>query len=192
MKRLLVLSLAASTLAACAAMPTTAPAGVFETDAAFSVNLPSDWSHWPAQANFTTSGEYLTKDGVLLNRLHFLTIEDGGTIVRAMRNADVPTYDASAGEFEVIEFITQSLEAIGYNSVEAAEIRPAEIDGVEGLRFEVSGNWENGLNVRGDIAAVAQEDALSVIIFMAPEMHYYGALQGEVDTIISSMDLAAG
>lgn len=190
MKRLGVL-IGASLLASCAVVPTTAPAGQFETESQFSVNLPSDWSRWPSQINPATNGEYLTKDGMLLNRLHFITVADGGTIVRTFRDSEAPVFQADASEFELIELVTRSLEQVGYNSVEADDIRPAVIDGEDGLRFSVTGNWENGLNVRGDVAVVTLDDELNVILFMAPAMHYYGELQSEVDSIISSMDLAA-
>lgn len=191
MKKLIAMVAAVAALAGCAVMPETAPAGAFQTESDFSVTLPSDWSRWPSQINPATSGEYLTKDGMLLNRLHFVTIADGQSFVRVFREADVPTYADGASEFEVVEMVTRSLALIGYNSVEAVEIRPATIDGNEGIRFGLIGNWENGLNVRGDAAAVAQEDGLHLILFLAPEMHYYASLADEVDQIMNSMDLAA-
>lgn len=191
MKKLITMAAAAAALASCAVMPETAPAGAFQTESQFAVTLPSDWSRWPSQINYATSGEYLTKDGMLLNRLHFVTIEDGSAFVRAGRDAEVPTYVEGASEFEVVELVTRSLALIGYNSVEAVEIRPATIDGNEGIRFGLIGNWENGLNVRGDVAAVTEADGLHLILFLAPEMHYYASLADEVDQIMSSMDLAA-
>lgn len=190
MKRFLLIA-AACALASCVATPQIAPAGQFQSEADFSVTLPSDWSQWPSQINYATQGEFLTKDGVFLNRLHFVTLDDGGSLLRAARNAEVPRYSAGASELEIVDMLTSSLERIGYNSVEADNIRPATFDGVDGLRFGISGRWENGLNVRGDVAAVREGDQLNLILFLAPEMHYYGRLAEEVDTIMSSMDLAA-
>lgn len=191
MKKLIAMAAAAAALASCAVMPEAAPAGAFQTESTFSVTLPSDWSRWPSQINPATTGEYLTKDGMLLNRLHFVTIADGQAFVRVFGDQDVPTYADGSSEFEMVELVTRSLALIGYNSVEAVEIRPATIDGSEGIRFGLIGNWENGLNVRGDVAAVTEADGLHLILFLAPEMHYYASLADEVDQIMSSMDLAA-
>ena len=142
MKKLIAMAAAAAALASCAVMPEAAPAGAFQTESTFSVTLPSDWSRWPSQINPATTGEYLTKDGMLLNRLHFVTIADGQAFVRVFGDQDVPTYADGSSEFEMVELVTRSLALIGYNSVEAVEIRPATIDGSEGIRFGLIGNWE--------------------------------------------------
>jgi hypothetical protein len=190
MKKLIPLC-AALLLPACAAMPEIAPAGAFETESSFGVTLGQDWSRWPSQINYATTGEFLTQDGVLLNRLHFITLADGESLVRATRDAEVPYYSATATEFEIVEMVTSSLGLIGYNSLEADDVRPATFEGQSGLRFGVTGNWENGLEVAGEVASVVEDGQLHLIIFLAPALHYYGSLEQEVDGIMSSMDLAS-
>tara|TARA_R100000988_G_C3920112_1_gene126374 strand:- start:54 stop:635 length:582 start_codon:yes stop_codon:yes gene_type:complete len=189
MKKILILAAAALSLAACAVTPETAPAGAFQTEADYAVTLPSDWSRWPSQINYDTQGEYLTRDGVLLNRLHFMSIEDGGSLVRARRDFEIPLYTSGSTEFEVVELVTSSLSLIGYSSVEADDIRPASFDGHDGLRFGLTGTWQNGLRVRGDVAAIARNERLDLVLFLAPELHYYDTLSGEVDAIMSSIDM---
>ncbi|OLF71391.1 hypothetical protein AWH62_12650 [Maricaulis sp. W15] len=189
MKRLLICGLVAASLSACAVVPVAAPAGPFETEGDFSVMLQNDWSRWPSQINPATNGEFLTQDGVLLNRVHLVSIPDSEGLVRARRNVEMPLYTAGSSEFEIVEFITSSLEMIGYSDVEADLIRPAEFDGVDGLRFGLTGIWQNGMRVKGEAATIAHDDRLDLVLFMAPELHYYDAVAPEVEAIMNSIDL---
>ena len=189
MKRILTLFAVGSLASACAAMPDVAPAGAFQSEAGFAITLERDWSRWPENLNYATAGDFLTQDGVLLNRVHLVTLEDGEPLVRAARNAEVPRFSTASTEFEIVDMITSSLMMVGYNSVEANEVRPASIDGVDGLRFGLEGRWENGLRVKGDAAAVVVDGELHMVLFMAPELHYYDALSAEVDGIMNSIDL---
>ena len=191
MKQYLAFALAAASLSACAVVPQTQPAGVFETEGDFSVTLERDWSRWPSQINGDTTGEFITQDGVLLNRVHLVSIPDAGTLVRARRGTEMPSYSQGASEFEVVEFVTSSLEMIGYHDVQATDIRPVQLDDSRGLRFGLTGVWQNGLRVRGDVATLPHDDQLDLILFMAPELHYYDALSAEVDGIITSLDHGA-
>jgi hypothetical protein len=189
MKRILTLCAAGALASACAAMPDTAAAGEFQAnDAGFAITLDRDWSRWPSNLNFATNGDFLTQDGVLLNRVHLVTLEDGEALVRAGRDAEVPRFSTASTEFEIVDMITSSLMMIGYNSVEADAVRPASIDGADGLRIGITGRWENGLRVKGD-AAVVVDSELHMVLFMAPELHYYDALSEEVNGIMNSMDL---
>jgi hypothetical protein len=191
MKQYLALALAAISVSACAVVPQTAPAGILETEGDFSVTLERDWSRWPSQINADTTGEFITQDGVLLNRVHLVSIPDEGSLVRPRRGVEMPIYLEGASEFEVIEFVTSSLEMIGYHDVEAADIRPVDLDDQRGLRFALTGVWQNGLRVRGDVATLPHDDQLDVVLFMAPELHYYDALSAEVDGIIASINHGA-
>ena len=150
--RLLFAAGCAAVLGACAATPETVPAGRYDSEAGFAVTLERDWSRWPAAINPATHGEYLTQDGVLLNRLHLVTLKDGASLVRTARGETAPQYNASGSELEVVDFLTASLDEVGYNALAADDIRPATIDGADAIRFALAGKWENGLDVRGDAA----------------------------------------
>lgn len=184
------LALAALLLsAACAVTPQAVPAGAVTTPAGFDVTLQDEWSRWPEQLNLATQGEYLTKDGMLLNRLHFSKVEDGKPWIKAQKDADVPRYRASASEVETVDFVVASLKRIGYTEMAAGNIRPQKLDDKAGIRFDLTGKWENGLNVRGDAAFVPGTDGLKLVVFLAPELHYYEASAPEVDSIIGSINL---
>ena len=133
--RFLIATISLVAITACAATPTAVPAGPLQTDGGFSVTLSSAWSKWPSNLNTVTKGDYITKDGPLLNRVNFVTLEDGEPLLRAARDADVPAFSAGATEIEIVDLVTASLNASGYNAIEADNIRPAVFDGRDGLRL---------------------------------------------------------
>lgn len=177
------------TSAACTVTPEAVPAGPVATPAGFEVTLADDWSRWPEALNPATQGEYLTKDGVLLNRLHFSQVTDGKPWIKAAKDADVPRYRASASEVETVDFIVASLKRIGYTEMTASNIRPEQLDGKSGVRFDLTGKWENGLDIKGDAAFLPATDGLKLVVFLAPKLHYYDASAQEVDGIIRSVNL---
>lgn len=164
-------------------------AGQFEIEFQFSVNLFSDWLCWLLQINLVINGEYLIKDGMLLNWLYFIIVVDGGMIVWIFCDSEVLVFQVDVSEFEFIELVICLFEQVGYNLVEVDDICLVVIDGEDGLCFLVIGNWENGFNVCGDVVVVMLDDELNVIFFMVLVMYYYGEFQFEVDMIILFMDL---
>lgn len=190
MKRILIGAMA-MLAAGCVAMPSVAPKGSFAPDAGFLVTLPETWSYWPPEQNFATTGGYLTRDGMLLNRVHLMTLKDGDRILKTVGKAtDIPSWSSAATEYEIVELVTNSLLKIGYNTMEADNIRPIQVDGVEGIAFDLKGKWTNGLNVKGDVAAVKANEKLNLVLFLAPELHYYDDVKDEVEQIILSVDLS--
>ncbi len=186
MKRFLPLILVAL-LSACAATPKVAPMGVYQTEGSFEVTLEKDWSQWASSLNYSSEGEFLTKDGPLLNKLTLVTLEDGDTLARGAKDQELPVYTPALDELEVVKFISESLTRIGYTGVEEANIRPETLGGKEGVRFDLSGKSATGLKVQGDAAFVELADELNLILFIAPTMYYFGTYADEVDAVIKSM-----
>ena len=189
MKRFSFLAAGAALLSGCVATPTAVPPGMFTSEAGLTVNLDNDWSMWAASINPYTKGQFLTKDGPLLNRLHIVKLEDGEPFVKAYKDTDLPKFSANASEIEMVDFVTASLKKLGYTEMDATNIRPESVDGVDGLRFDLAGKWENGLNVKGDAIVAKSENALNLVLFLAPQMHYYEESAKEVETIMNSIDL---
>ncbi|MFN3912878.1 hypothetical protein [Hyphomonas sp.] len=189
MIRPVLIAAAVCMMAACTVTPQAVPPGPVASTAGFEVTLKEAWSRWPDELNMATRGEMLTKDGMLLNRLHLAKVKADEPWVRAAKNADVPRFRAAASEIETVDFIVASLKRIGYSEMEASSIRPETLDGQAGVRFELNGKWENGLDVRGDAAFIPSKDELKLVVFLAPELHYYEASSAEVAGIIGSVNL---
>ncbi len=191
MKRLLPVLGIPFFLAACVAGPTALEPGVYTADNATSVTLSEAWSKYPANMNVATKGEVLTKDGPPLNRLHFIQMSEGEALLKTPKKVpeDTPVFTVGMSEIDIVDMVTNSLLKISYSVMEAENIRPVTIDGQEGLRFDLTGKWENGLNVSGDVVAVPKGEKLNLVMFIAPTMHYYPTSETEVEAIIASIDL---
>ncbi len=180
---------AAFVLAACAQSLSAVPAGPLDGDAGFIVTLQDDWTRVPESINSITRGDLLTKDGLALNQLHLISLDDGESMVRAPTDADIPTYRKGMSALEQVEFLTASLLRLNYSDITAENVRPQDFDGVEGIRIDLSGKYQSGLKFRADAAIAGAGEQLHIVFFVAPAQHYYAQTAGEVIEIIASADL---
>jgi hypothetical protein len=189
MSRTFVLALISLSLTACATSGFQVPDGRLAPGAEFTVEISEGWAYRSPSSDQALLGGSATRDGMRLNRVHFVTLDDGDSLIRAARDVERPFYSTGSSELEIVELVTNSLTSIGYTTMEADSIRPTTIDGHSGIEFGLSGKWENGLNIKGDAAAIPVGDQLHLVVFLAPELHYYDALHSSVGDIIQSMDL---
>lgn len=174
-------------LPACATV-TLAPAGPYAVGGQ-SVTLGRSWSDisilLPGRPK---NVRLLTIDGPLLNRLYIVDGLADGRALASPAGKDPPTprwrSDLSSGE--QVEFVADSVAAMGYQRVETKDLRPARVGGVDGLRFSIAAKTAGGLDISG-VAQVAESGGrLFLILFLAPTEHYFGAQEAEVEGIMSS------
>jgi hypothetical protein len=185
MKRFFAIA-ALAVLTACAPTMAAAPPGAFQPTNALAVNLQNSWTHIPPQLNFVTNGSVLTRHGVSLGRVDIVRLEPGQSILRVARNVDAPEYTSGMSELELVELVTASLQRLEYTDIRAENVRPHQLAGVPGVRFDIHGKYPSGLNLRGDAVLAQANDELNLIIFLAPAAHYYEASAAEVEQIIQS------
>jgi len=177
-------------LSACAAI-TLAPAGAYVVgDSA--VTLDRNWSDASAAViGRSKKVRLLTIDGPLLNRLYLTEgLVEGDYLVRpAQREGDTPIYRTDMSITEQVEFVADSVTALGYQRVETAGVRPVDIQGQRGVRFDIEAQTAEGLNVRGLGQAFKRGDALYVAIYVAPTEHYYEATLASAEQAMSSLTL---
>lgn len=179
---------AAMTLSACAGI-VLAPAGPYEVGDS-SATLNRDWTDFsPALANMKKV-RLLTIDGPLLNRLYLTEgLVNGDYLVppAARKEATTPTYNSAMTVSEQVEFIADSVSAIGYERVTTSGVRPVEINGVRGVRFDFEAVNPDGLNYKGRGQAVKANDKLYVAFYMAPAEHYYQASLASAEATMDSV-----
>lgn len=181
----LVLALA---LTACAT-GSSAPTGPYRVGSAYTVTLGQNWSDVSRMlANSARDVRMLTIDGPILNRLYMVGgIEPGAYIVRPdRRETPTPIYRADMADTELVEFIGDSIAALGYQRPEASNLRPATLAAYPGVRFDVTTQTPEGLNVRGTALVARSGDRLNAMFFLAPTEHYYGATLPEVERVFAS------
>ncbi len=184
-----VLVLMALCLAACGTTGLQVPEGRLAPGAGFTVDISDDWAYRSPSSDQDMFGGYVTRDGVHLNRIHFVTLDDGDALLRPVANIERPVFLAKADEAEIAGLLTESLNIAGYSNMLAGTVQSVSVDGHVGIAFEIHGQSENGLDIKGYAAAFPVADQLHLVVFLAPELHYYDALYQSVQDLIRSVDL---
>lgn len=186
MKNLALTAALALSLTACASVkPVSGPL----SNATTGVTLAETWSDISDYTQGQTPGsKVLTMDGPALNRLFVVgEIKPGQSIVRAAsKEQPTPVLRSDLSFNEQVEFVADSIAAMGYFRVETHDLRPQTFGSVEGLRFDIDAQTQDGLNIDGTALAVMNKGAFHLVLFLAPEEHYFGASKARVETILSS------
>jgi len=187
MKHLTIALGAMLLLPACAATMTAAPAGTLALKDSATVNLSQSWTSVP-DALHGAKGTVLTKDGMMLNRVHIITVEPGDEMIDVNdKSLEYPVYSTGMSSLEQVNFVTSSLARLGYADLETASVTPATLSGIDGIRFDISGKYASGLNLRGKVGMAETDAGLNMIIFVAPSEYYYGRDVAEIETMISTI-----
>lgn len=168
----------AMTLSACGPTIVLAPAGSYSVGKGGSTTtLNRDWSDATGIAGLKKV-RLLTIDGPLLNRLYLTEgLVDGDPIAppAQRREATTPTYNSAMSVSEQVEFVADSITALGLERVATSAVRPVTVGGQRGVRFDVEAVNGDGLNYKGRGQAVKANDKLYVAIYLAAEEHYFEA-----------------
>jgi len=175
-------------LAACATI-TSAPAGDYKVASDYTVTLGRQWSDMSAAImGKPKKVRMLSIDGVFLNRLYLVDgLAPGEFIVKAAsKDKPTPVYHSGMSPTELVEFVSDSTSALGYDRVETSHLRPASISGTDGIRFDVAAQTPEGLDIAGTGMVVERAGKLYVNLYLAPKEHYYDAYLPEVEKVFAS------
>ena len=152
------------------------------------VDVPAGWSVVSAQDNPFSHGLYLTRDGPLLNRIHIHRLSPGDSFARAADENDAPRYPGDARRAQLADVLARSLMVMGYLDMRVME----DTAGARGpSRISFAGQWTNGLNVRAEALTVFDGSDVNVVLFIAPELHYYDAGRPAFDAIARRLEQEA-
>jgi hypothetical protein len=176
-------------IALCACVPTAklAPTGAYNA-AGYSVMLARPWNDvTPLSRPRVANVSYLTVDGTLLNRLYLASLQPSQALI-GLPNKDTPRplFRADMTESEAVEFVIDSMAAVGYQAPQATAQRPQNLGTHPGVRFDISTRTPEGLNITGTALVARAGETLHVLLFMAPSEHFYPAMAQEVDTMFAN------
>jgi hypothetical protein len=174
-------------LAACQSI-SAVPAGPMKLGGA-EVTLGRQW----ADVSTLLSGankkvRVLSIDGPLLNRLYVTDgLAVGEPLVKsAAKEKPTPKLRAGMNSSERMEFVADSISAMGYQRVETARPRPAKFGAQSAVRFDLSARTEEGLDVKGTALAAEVNGKSYFLIYLAPGEHYFQATLPEVEAVMGS------
>jgi len=185
--RALIATLAMLGLAGCVSI-NRVPAGPVALSKGQSITLQSDWAEvTPVMPQRQNAVRVLSIDGPALNRLYLIQgLPSGqGMVKRIAKEKPVPVFRADLSPTELLEFIADSVTAVGFQRVETSNLRPGRFGGADALRFDLNGVTATGLDVSGTAQVAIVDQKLVGAIFLAPSEHYFPAMMPEIETMLS-------
>lgn len=178
-------------LSACATIKPV-PAGPYSAGA-LQVTVGRTWTDMGRLYDASKGVRMLSIDGPVLNRLFVIDgLNAGEFIIRpASKEKPTPTWKAGLTPTEQVEFLTDSLVAMQYHRVETDNLRPIKAGDRAGVRFDITAQTADGLNISGTAQLVEVNDRLYILLYLAPTEHYYEATKAEVDGIMASARIAS-
>ena len=152
------------------------------------MTLTREWSDVAVLMQAPRGVHVLSVDGPWLDRLYLTDgLAPGEPLVRPeSRDRPNPVFRADMSAQEQVEFVADSVSALGYVRVETKSLRPAVFAGGPAVRFDLTASTKEGLDIAGQGETVVVGGKLKVMLYLAPREHYYGSLLSEVDAIMTS------
>jgi hypothetical protein len=188
MRRIAIIAVLLSTLAACAHY-SLVKATKQEIGGAYTVEAQIDWNKY-ADGKVET----WTADGPGLEALRFFKgLDDGDALfvrpVGASTEIVFPTYRIGMTASEVMEFVVDSLGRAGATDLEARGLQPAQFGSVQGFRFELTFATASGLEMSGLAAGAVIGDALHLILYTGARVYYFPKYRNNVERLLGSIEM---
>jgi len=191
--RILTIATLAFVLSACAGFQAVKPDAPVTIGSRLSVSPQVLWAR-PTGSGITDA--VWTIDGFGLNELHFMVGKKAGDKlfnVRGDAGKDFPVVKKGMLPNDTMELVVNSLTKLGNNQVRSTNLAPAPFGQPDaGFRFDLSYVNADGLEMRGTALAAQRKDMVDVLLFIAPNEHYYGKLKETVDRLFLSVQPLAG
>jgi hypothetical protein len=170
-------------LAACASMRDPAP-GVLRIGSGFDVTLTRVWSDFtPPDAR---AMRLISIDGPTLNRLYLAGGLRPGEGLAARKSQDRQAFHAGMSDEDLIAFVRDSVDALGFARPETASVRAAKFGAADGLRIDMETRTGDGLEFSATALIAEHAGRLNVILYLAAKEHYYAATLPDVEAIMAS------
>ena len=179
------LALVALSLSACVSI--TEVSGPYKTGQA-TWTLDRSWNDVTKVTLQTKGIHLLTLDGPVLNSLYLSRgLKEGDYLVRPERRREktTPAWRAEMGVLEQVEFVSESVEALGYTRVVSSQPRPVQVAGQRGVRFDLVASTDAGLDIKGYGQVVSKDGLAYVAIYLSPTERYFEQTKASA---LSAMD----
>jgi len=191
--RMLVFTLIIA-LGACATQISKVERKTVDVEGAYTVDPQITWSEFSGTST-SSNGLIWTVDGLFLQRLDlFGAIKDGEALFEpsGAEEEKLPVFRVDMRESDVQEFVVDTLAQQGFVDIEAINLRPTEIGGRKGFRFDLIMATGSGLEMKGLAAGAIVNEELNLVLYTGTRLHYFAARQTAVEGIIKSMTFKGG
>ena len=117
-------------------------------------------------------------------------LEDGDSLIRSpSKDVEIPVFELGMSPNEIAELVEDTLARTGLTDTRALDLEPHPFGGHDGFRFRLSLTSDSGLRYAGLAAGAVYDERLWLILFTAPELHYFDLYADTVDAMIESVEL---
>ncbi len=99
----------------------------------------------------------------------------------------MPLFHGGMVASEVAELVVETFSRVGAGNVELLGVRPEPFGGKPGFRFDLRLSSPSGLSLSGLGAGAIVGGKLYLIVFTAPQQHYFDTYKPTVEKIIASV-----
>lgn len=162
------------------------------------VTSPIDWSRHTAG-----NSETWTVDGPALQELTFFAdVEDGKPLApdsfwlnlqrTTKKEGNPPTFRSSMDALEVADLVRETFDRNGLEKFAFTNVRPQTFGTVGGFRFDFSFVTQKGLQKRGLARGAVVDGMLNIAIYTGTKEYYFERYTGEVEQILSTLNIKQG
>ena len=166
--------------------------GKVEINKMYSLETTKNWSQFQdKEYNFI----FWTVNGYSLERIVFFrpisennSLYDHNSFL-TKEDKKRPIFNSNMNKFELKEFFEDCiLWSRRLTKIESTNFKNYQIDTVDGITFDISGQNESGLPYKGFVVAGVKDKKLYLVYFIASEMEFYPRYIKEAKKIISSIN----
>jgi len=167
-------------LSGCAAYTLVEPKSVSMAD--FVVDSQIRWSS-------ITNGQWelWTVDGPGLQSLQFLKGLPHNDPLFSRGDDKRPRFRKDMTPTELVEFVADSLVAMGAQQMAASNLRPTKLADIDGFRFDLAFATKDGLDKRGFVVGFIKKEKLYLVLYQGTADHYYGKHLADVERVVQSI-----
>lgn len=173
-------------LASCAGMSRVGPGETVIRDT-LAVKVDGGWNRLDAPGGGKI--EVWTRDGLTLDTLRFIAdVHEGEPLaeIRGVADKQLPRFRSAMQPREVVELF-EALSVQGGNTFRLERLAPAQFLGGEGFRFDYTLLRKGDeVELRGFAYAAIRDKHLSLMVFQAPRMHYFGKHAAAVEEMVAT------
>ncbi|HIC80468.1 MAG TPA: hypothetical protein EYP07_05805 [Kiloniellaceae bacterium] len=131
-----------------------------------------------------------TINGIGLESISFFTnVADGEAIAPRLQGEKAPTFRSDMTASDIVDLYEAVLTARDYAQIQILGLRPHKISGQDAFRFEYTAFSTNGLEKKGIVIGVIDEEkGLNLVVYEAAAEHYFSASLDAAEKVLNSLE----
>jgi len=176
----LLIPVTAVLLAACESTWVPTSGNYHSNKIGVSADLPDGWARYTPERDVM-----LTRDGFLLQSMRISREEYGSEIPNTTRKIEKDMLPQEAAQL-LIDSMAANTDL---HRLEVTDNQPAEVDGNQGFRVEVTYSTADGPTMRETIYGALTPDSYVLAHYRAPDRYYHERTANDFEATVASLDI---